>query len=297
MKFINPVDVTPAVLVSSNVAEADYAAWSSGATYALSARCISTATHKVYESLQAGNINHDPTADDGTWWAEVSATNRWKMFDQGVGSQTENASSIEVTLAPGLINSIALLDIVASSVQVVVVADGSTLYDETFTLGDGAVLADWFEYFFADIDTVTNFTVVGLPVFSGGELTVTVNAPVTAKVGTLAVGRMVEIGRTRSAPRVGIVDYSRKQTDEWGKTTVAERSFARRVEAEALILNSRLDYIANQLAAVRAKPCVWIADDSGRFEAMTIYGFYKDWGINISYQDHSDTTISIEGLT
>lgn len=292
MKFLKPTVITDALLVSSNVPETDYAAWSGATTYALADRVISA--HHIYESLQAANLNHAVT--DAAWWLDLGATNRWKMFDQGVGSQTSMASQIVVTVEPGLINSIALLDIEAQSVQIEVVADALTIYDETFVIGDDAILNDWFEYFFEDIDPQTDLTVVGLPVYSGGEVTVTINAPITAKCGTMVVGKMVQVGGTRSGAGVSIIDYSKKETDIYGNTTLIERSYAKRVTADVIVENSRLDYVSRQLALVRATPCVWVTDSDGTYGSMTVYGFYRDWGININYPTHSEASLTIEGL-
>ena len=294
MKFINPTPITDAILVSSSVPENDYAAYNPATTYALADTVITTATHKIYESLQNANTGHALT--DTAWWVELGATNRWKMFDQGVGSQTSQATSIAVVLEPGLVNSLALLDIIAATVQVSVVADSATIYDQTFTIGDDAILFDWYDYFFEDIDPQTELTVVGLPVYSGGQITVTISHPTTAKCGTLAVGRLVDIGETRFGARVGITDYSRKETDIYGNTTVTERSYAKRIDAELIVLNSRLDYVTKKLADVRATPVVWITDDAITYGSMTIYGFYKDWGINVAYPLHSEASLTIEGL-
>jgi hypothetical protein len=298
MKFLRPTEITDAVLISSNVAEDDHAEWSAATTYAAGTRVILAATHRIYQSVQAGNLNHPPASDDATWWVAVGYTNRWKMFDKGVGSQTEETGEIVVEMEPGLCNALALLDVVASSVQVEVVADGATLYDEIYPMGDSTILADWFEYFFEDITQSSNLTVVGLPVFSGGRVTVTITpGGATAKCGTLAIGRMIDVGRSQYGATVGIIDYSRKSTDDYGNTTVIERSFARRVDVDVLIDNPRIDYIVTQLAAVRAAPAVWIADTTGRYGSMTIYGFFKDFGINIAYPQHSHCSIQIEGLT
>jgi hypothetical protein len=103
LKFLKPVAMTDALLISSTAPENDYAAWASGTTYALAARCISTTTHRIYESVQAGNLNHDPTTDTtATWWLDVGATNRWKMFDAAVGSQSSLASPLTVVIDPGV---------------------------------------------------------------------------------------------------------------------------------------------------------------------------------------------------
>jgi hypothetical protein len=61
-----------------------------GTTYADGDRVIvTTGYHKIYESQQAANTGNDPTTDDGTWWLEVSSTNRWKMFDAIVQGSDE----------------------------------------------------------------------------------------------------------------------------------------------------------------------------------------------------------------
>jgi hypothetical protein len=294
MKFIRPTPITDAVLVSSSVPENDYAAYSAGTTYALADRVITTATHKIYESAQAGNVGHALT--DTAWWIDVGATNRWKMFDTGVGSQTSDADEIVVELAPGLCNSVALLDIAASSVNITVVDGVTTLYDETFQIGDSTVLADWFEYFFYDISSETTLTVADLPVYSGGIVTVTITAPITARCGTLAIGRMVDIGDTLMGVQTSIVDYSRKETDVYGNTTVVERGFARRISANVSCLNTRLDYITSQLAAIRATPVVWVGDNTGLYPFLTTYAFVKDWSVTIPYANHSEAALTLEGL-
>ncbi|WP_285303354.1 hypothetical protein, partial [Klebsiella pneumoniae] len=80
LKVIPPLSITDSILTSSNVAETDYATWSSGTTYNIGdrVRYVSTNIHKVYESLRVTNLNHDPTTDTSSppYWIEVSATNR-----------------------------------------------------------------------------------------------------------------------------------------------------------------------------------------------------------------------------
>ena len=60
LKVIPPVLITDSILTSSNVAETDYAVWSSGTTYSTGQRVIvTTGVHKIYESLQNTNLNKD----------------------------------------------------------------------------------------------------------------------------------------------------------------------------------------------------------------------------------------------
>ena len=300
MKFIKPVQIADAEFVSSTVAETDHAAWSSGTTYAVGDKVIKITTHRIYESVQAGNTNHDPATDDGTWWIDIGPTNRWAMFDRTVGTVTTDASApLDVVIAPGIINSLALLDLSGTAVTISMTdgVAGPTVYDQTYTLGDTAELFDWYDYFFTPIVPKTSLIVRDLPPYADGQITVSIAGVTAAACGTLSVGTTVDIGRTRYGAGVGILDYSRKETDVFGVTTVLERAFAKRIEVSVLTDNIRLDYLARQLASVRATPCVWAADNNAGYESLIAYGFYKDWRITIPYPNQSEISMTIEGLT
>ena len=64
MRFIRPIEVTPDKLISSNVAETDFATWVSTATYKLGDKVIWNGN--IYESL-GNNENEQPdSAEEGT---------------------------------------------------------------------------------------------------------------------------------------------------------------------------------------------------------------------------------------
>jgi len=108
---VSPIEITQAMLLSTNVPETDYAAWSGATIYALNARVILTSTHKVYQSLQAANTNKNPVTEP-LWWIEVSPTNRWKLFDSSLTSATTQATNITYRIQPGqAINAVAALNV------------------------------------------------------------------------------------------------------------------------------------------------------------------------------------------
>lgn len=300
MKFIRPVSIGDAQFVSSTVAETDHAAWSGATTYALGARCISTTSHRIYESVQAGNLNHNPLTDSGLWWLDVGPTNRWAMLDRSVGTSTTGTALIAVTLAPGaVIDSLALLDVTGALEARIVMTDGATtVYDQTASMHDTAPLASWYDYFFEPFSGRSALVVSDLPAYSAGEITVTVTGDTSISIGTLALGSNIDVGKTQYGVRVGIIDYSRKETDEFGVTSVVERVYAKKIEAACIVDNNRIDYVAAQLANIRATPCVWVAgNDSASYESLLAYGFIKDWSLNIAYPKHSEFNLTIEGLT
>jgi hypothetical protein len=231
-------------------------------------------------------------------WLDVGATNRWKMFDAAVGSQSSLASPLTVVIDPGqVVQGLALLDVEAASVRVTMTdgAGGPTVYDRTWNMIDGTSIADWFDYFFAPIEPKDTLIVSDLPLYPAGRLTVTATGSGTVKIGTLALGTLVAVGEVHASPSVGVIDYSRKETDIYGVTTVIERSYARRMDLDVTVDNGRVDYLARMLATVRATPVVWIGDD--RATCLVVYGFVRDWGLHLVYADTSEGHLTIEGLT
>ena len=297
LKFITPTAIGDAQFVSSTRAENDHAAWSSGTTYAAGDRVIKTATHRIYESMQDGNLNNDPATDNGTYWVDVGPTNRWAMFDQAIGTVTEQATPLTVVLDPGIVNALALLDIEGATVTVTMLDEpgGTEVYSREFDIGDNALIGDWWGYFFEPITPKTTLIVTDLPPYSSGRLTVSIVAAPTAKCGTLVVGSATEVGDIRPGARVGIIDYSKKETDEFGATRVVERAYAKRFELDVMVLNTRLDYVTRKLAAVRATPVVWL-DSADKYESLTAYGWARDWGAVVAYPTRTDLAITIEGL-
>lgn len=296
MQFIKPVAINDAALVSSTRPEDDFAAWSGAVTYAANASVVRG--HRVFESAQAGNLGHDPLLDDGaTWWVNVGPTNRWAMFDQTVGSVTSvSGAALSVVLRPGIVSALALLDLVGSAVRVQMSSDGNAVYDRTFSLADDAPLLDYWMYFFDPITPSTALVVTDLPPFHAGDLTVTIEpAGDIAACGTLAVGELVAVGRVQYGARIGLTDYSRKTTDEWGVTAVVERGYAKRFEPSVLIPASAMDYVARRFAEIRATPVIWVG--VAQYESTVIYGWLRDWGINITYPTYVQASVTIEGLS
>lgn len=297
MQFIEPVEITTAMLISSTRAENDYTAWSGATTYADGDRAINTTTHRIYESVQGSNTNNDPTTDDGTWWVDVGPTNRWAMFDRTVGSITSQATPLTVVIDPGIVNSLALLDVSASSVQVTMTegAGGPTVYDETIDMSETAQLPDWYSYFYDPIVARSSVILTDLPPYSNGRITVAITAGTTAECGTLALGSYVNIGELLYGVQVGIIDYSRKETDAYGVTDIVERGYAKRIDADVILSTAAIDYVTQKLAAIRATAVVWVGDSS--YDSLIVYGWVRDWGVVMRGITKSEAHLQIEGLT
>ncbi|MCZ8086252.1 MAG: hypothetical protein O9257_02810 [Brevundimonas sp.] len=297
MRLIRPTTLTDAMLTSSTAPETDYPAWSSATAYAVGARVILTATHRRYEAL-AASTNVSPSTDP-TKWLDLGPTNRWAMFDARVGTATSRTASLQVGLAPGTIDALALIDTEAESATVTLTVGGVQVYSRSQTFNVGGVAIDnWFSWFFEPLGQKTSMLFLDVPVYAAGQLSVTLtrdNPADSVSCGTLLVGRQLSLGDTEHGADIGIIDYSRKETDQFGVTSVVERAFAKRMTAKVVLATDAIDDIHRSLAALRATPVLWIGSES--FESLTVYGFYKEFSIDIAYPTVSYCSLTIEGLT
>lgn len=302
MKIIRKVIIADATLVSSNVPEDDYAAYNAGTTYGLGDRAIYVVadTHWIIESLQAGNIGHTPTGvDTDTWWLKVGATNRWKMFDGKINSQTVAADEIVVTLtsATQRVDAVALanVDCATARVRVIDPIEG-VIYDQTKNMVSNSGITDWWAYSFEPIVRLRDYVFTDLPPYLNTEIEITLSAPGgTAKCGACSIGLSRTFGYTLYGVRTGIEDYSIKERDAFGDYAIVERDFSKWAIFDILVPNSVIDEMQIILAGYRATPAIYIG--SGLYASTMIDGFFKSFTNNIQYPNESLMSIELEGLT
>jgi hypothetical protein len=251
----------------------------------------------------AGNVGNDPTTDT-THWVKVGPTNKWAPYDQYITSQATNSSEVVMAIVPGgRVDSLVGLNITASSAQVSMVdAAGVVVYRNTANLTSDSAIQDWYSYFYEPIVRVGDFSFTDLPIAPSatGVITVRVpNANGTAGIGGIVIGLAKEIGTTEASAKVGVTDYSVKTQDAFGTYTITQRAFSKKADFTIHLPTSSVDVLHGLLSQYRATPVVYIGSNDGddQYSSATIYGFYKDFSIDIAYQNYSVCTLSVEGLT
>ena len=300
MKVIKSQAVTDTTLTTTDVPENDYAAWLVGTTYAAADRVIVTTPniHNIYESVQGANTGNDPVTDDGTWWTRVSSTNRWKMFNDVVQEQTTQADIIDVSITPAAVTTaLAAINVDCASITVVVTdpLEGE-VYNQTFPMTSYSGITNWYDYFFTAINRKKELSVLGLPPYSAAVIDVTFNdLGETAKVGALVLGTSANIGDSQYGASFGIIDYSTKEVDSQGRTTITAGTYSDEADIDVVIETGRFAEVKKILTDLRTTPSVWIAEDNT--EGTIIYGYYREFDVLLTGPIVSMCTLSIEGLT
>lgn len=296
MEIVRSFPIDDTSLTSSNIADtADYALYNGGTTYALGDKVVGT-DHHEYESLANSNTGH--ALSDAAWWLDLGYNRKWRMFDLSNSTQSSNADEIDVTIqVDGRANAVSLLNIAADTVQIIAttVSDGE-IYNQTFDLTSDSGVNNWYDYFFEPIIRIGDLVISDLPIYANPAIQVIASAAgSTVRIGTMIVGQSIYLGVTVYGARVGIQDYSRKVTDDFGNWTIVERAFSKKADYKVWMDNAKIDATAAFLATIRATPCVFKGD--GNYTALYIFGFFKDWSIEIPGPNKSYCNLSIEGLT
>jgi len=311
MKLIRPVKILDAMLTATNVAETSPASdeWDSATSYSVGNIVTVTtvddgaavATHDIY-TCNFAHTDKDPTLianiGNGNGWDKTDSTNRWRQYNGVLQQGTVNANTITASLLPGVItNSCAFFGVDATSIRVVMndPTDGD-VYDTTFPMISDSGIKDWYLYFTEEIVREERLLVTDLPAFPAATLSYTVtDTGSNAELGEFVMGRSFVIGDSQYGASFGIVDYSVKNTDVLGNTTVIQGAFSDTADINVVVFTGRFDQIQKVLKQYRSTPLVWITEDS--ISEAAVYGYYRNFRNTISGPLVSTTLLQLEGLT
>lgn len=322
MRIIEPVQLTPAMMntdaflvapvaeplvvkvgqafqvgsMFTNVPEEDYPLWASSKAYAVGDRVM--LEHRNYEALMANSkVNPVSTITSPATWLDMGPTNRWRMFDDKIGTVTSNPESITLKVVPGkAVDALAFFGLDAASVYVRVTDpyQGIVFESQVSPVSTDGI-NDWYDYFFNPVELNEDFALLDVPVGSYGSIDIVIAKPGgTVSVGALIMGKMAVLGETLYGSSVGITDYSRKDRDDFGNFTVIERGYSKRAEFDLMVMTAKVGATQRTLAKYRAKPLVWIGEVS--YPSTILYGYYREFNLVISGPTVSDCSITVEGL-
>ena len=306
MRVLIPFAVLDANLISTSIAENDFAVWDSATSYSVGDKVISTVTHRIYEALQASTAV-DPTTDvaDPPFWLNIGATNRWKAFDKTISDPVTVANGVtSIVYELGAFgipsNSVTLFGLKGRVASVVVddATDGE-VYNREISLIDNALVNDWFNYFFQPARVKTEAIFESIPPYANADYTITVEdtSSEEPELGQIVLGQEYTLGTTGYGTSVSIEDFSRKERDAFGNAIIVERPFAKLIDFDFTVSTNEARRAAILLETVRAVPAVYYSGPDTEKYGTTVYGFFRNWSINLDGPNISNVTLEVEGLT
>jgi hypothetical protein len=303
MIVVEPFDVINGLLASSTIPEPDASsgevAWVAG-TLTLGTRRIVVATHKLYEVVAASTTDDPVTgaAKPVPTWVEVSYTNRYRMFDQVNSSQSTAASplTVEITSAKGFDSAAIFNSTGITSVRFQVHSQlGVLVYDKTLEAVDNTMRIDWLTWLFSPIVQRFKFFVNDIPRAANQKLTVTVAGAGNVSVGSLVLGKALNLGVTCYGSSFRYVNLSKVDENDFGDLVVTPRRKYKLIDYDVRTDKSRLDFVVNTLAELVDKPCVW-AGTNDSDDPTVVFGYYINWQQNIDSPVKCTATFQIREL-
>lgn len=268
--------------------------WSSAPTYATGDNVIVLSNHHQYEALQA-STNKNPLTEP-TYWLDLGVDNRWRMFDGANTSQSIFGNVIDVTFsADRLIDTVAVMNVSAASVEIIATAGGIVVYDQTFTLNSGLTLPSWYSWFFDPVSRKTDALAAGIPASSNMQIQIiALDAGNAVAIGSVVAGYGIPLGATLYGATVGWRDFSRVEADEFGERQIVERGYSKTGTFKMFVNPGDLDGVMTTLATRRAKASLLIATDE--YATTWIYGFAKAPTGSIDFPSATYLNLEFEGL-
>ena len=288
MKIISPATYT---LISSNVTDTAYSAWLVGTAYVIG-NIVSYTNHGEYQAL-TNNTGKDPSLSP-TDWKFLGTTNRWKMFDQFLNTQTSNASTITATILAYDVRAVFIGNVVADTVRVQIKDNvtSAIVEDTTYSLLNEPL--DWMGYFYNSITYQKNSVIHERTTLQRDvSIIVTATSTSTVKIGTFLAGQVYSIGSTQWNFKVSALDYSTVATDtQSGATYLSKGNYAKLWDGQMFIRTDGTDAVYAYLTAIQGTPAVFYDKPN----TTLVYGFIKTFDMNITGAVESRLDIKLQGL-
>lgn len=220
----------PLDVVSTNVPETEDL-WVQGTTYAMGANVRHN--HRVYVSTVADNKGNQPDVSPAAW-SDRGATNAYAMFDEYVNTVTEQAGDIQVVLGAAMMSAVALFGLAGETVRLTMTnpKEGIVLDElmelRRFVASGTQNCASWEEYFFGEEAMIEDLWRI-LPAYGDGTtlaIEVTDTQGGTCCCSHVVLGHKRNLGATQFGLSLEMADYSKKATDEFGRTYLAPGAYA-----------------------------------------------------------------------
>jgi len=213
--------------------------------------------------------------------------NQTYMFDNYLNQQTENPDSIEVTIEFNNCDRLALFNIQATDIDVILTDNttSSVVYSTNIDLemSDGEYM-QW----------------VILPIYIYADATLGINLNYTggtAKCGKCGIGLSADVGSTLYSPIVSMVDFSKKSVNEFGNTYLLQGAWAKRNEVRTQIPISAVDSVYEDLTGIRGSLAFFEGNETDTdFESLRIFGFLENWRIRIDNPAIAWVDLTIQGV-
>lgn len=277
--------------ISTNL-DQPYNSWQAGTTY--NANDMVIYKNLIYRSITNDNVGIYPNLNTGKWLL-MAVDNAYASIDLHSDTATkidDGLAFIFLTFSAVSFQYLAFGGVQGDLLTVVEKSSGGTiLATNEYSIGTTRINANnWYDYYYLPIPD-NNITGGGLPVdilvdkintnTATIEVTLTKSTQGEAFIGSMCGGKGLEIGDTEYGLNINIVDYSRKETDSLGITTLVRKKSREIMTCDIVTPALHIQSAKRAVKNVLGTALMFIADPStdSKFDNLITLGFIDKFQI------------------
>jgi hypothetical protein len=302
MKVMIPINITHAQYFEYPPL-VDFDEWDALTPYVVGNRVVVDALKSEFECV-VNNTGTAPTLTMTTPWVKTGSSKAWRPFDRT--SSTQVTSTYDVPLiyplwGIGRWNAIYILNVDASHIRVTHYRpDGP--FSVTYGLLDTTPIIDAWTYCFGQPAMRRSFILSGWDGWGSDTNDLNVEIEIYREggidpigVGEILIGPTFTLGDCHAEPTKRLVDYSKKEVNQFGEVVFVERAYAYEASYDVQIATNQRSFIENLVERLRATPAVYFPSTSTL--ELAIYGFPSSFEITYATPEIAHASLDIEGVT
>lgn len=298
MHILRPVDITPAMVTSTNVPVNDFAVWNAATNYTAGTKVIRTTTNRIYRSITGGTFATLPE-NDTVHWMDEGYVNAYKMIDAISSTQTSQANSIVFTVNLGQkISSLSFINLVGEELRIFATDNGAaTIYDKTISL-DATQVTSYYDWFLEPFVQKPDHVELDFPeVVSQPIITITLSGAGTVKMGRFVCAKSYQIGYMQYGAGISIKDYSVKTTDVNNIVSLTKKDNVKLMTFRLELFQAETNRINKLLRELLSVPCVFVGISLDTYEYTIAHGFFQTFRVVLAFRGLNYCELDIEELT
>lgn len=305
MKVVPGVEITPAMMIASNLPDMDWPIYNPATAYKMGDKV--TIDRINYEATADNTGRHPvtdmPNTEKPAVWLNTGWVNKYRMFNKNMGNTskigtfTSNPEVIDFRVRPGRrINAIGLVGVMASSVRIVMTVPGNPVpvYDKTFAMSLKAG-GSWYQYYFGPFTTKDNLAELELPPFGNADIRVIVSAPGgTAQVGMMVIGWGKGIGTAVYGTSLGRKKYSTIKEEFDGSLTITKRGRRGYINFQVVLDGDQISSTERVLDQVDDVPALFVGSSDLSYTIMV--GIFDDFDTGLPTYNRGEYTLRVRSI-
>lgn len=270
--------------------------WLVDTPYTTGQYCIVPELKSIYRATEDNEGKFPLAASNSSWvfWGFINSCNMFAC-DENIGSKT-TGTDIVITLDFSNMNTLALLDINFSSVQIKQVnnSDASIVKDLTIS-GVDIACGNFAQYCYSHMKHTKKIIVDDLEWLPDSTVTITFTGDVS--IGTLVSGILEDLGITLMQTSLSWQSKSKISVDQFsGFRTVTRKAKIRILKAKVILKTEVFNHTAQRIDEILDTNILFVPTKQDEFSELITIGYLEAFTMPVNNAEIIETTANIIGV-